>query len=158
MSYVFQATTNRQRKRNGSHSNFYHPLLLPSPPQTKTAENYLNSPEFAVINCLSSVCATLHSMIKTSNSRNCQQKTIYHSLNISNKTAQEIFCDYLEWKAFYWKRFVFFGSLPWPPTVDKTSSLSCFKCNCSRSHCFRALTGFISKLIFSSNTLTIYLT
>lgn len=127
------------------------------PPLTKNNKIIWTCP-FAVINCVSGVCATLHFMIKISNSRNCQQKIVYQSLNISNKPVQGIFCDYLELKAFYWKRFVFFGSLPWPPTVDKTSSQSCLKCNCGRSRCFRALTGFISKLIFSSNTLVIFLT
>lgn len=144
------------KKKNSLHCNFCQFLL---PPLKKIIENYLNlAEEFAVINCLSGMCAVLQFMIQISDSRNCQQKIIYQSLNISNKRVQEIFCNYLELKAYYWKRFVFFGSLPWLPTVDKTSSLSCLKCNCDRSCCFRALTGFIYKLIFSSNALTLHLT
>lgn len=112
--------------------------------------------QFAVINCVSGVCATLHFMIKISNSRNCQQKIVYQSLNISNKPVQGYSVTTWNWESILLKKVCFL----WQPSMTsyrwQTSSQSCLKCNCGRSRCFRALTGFISKLIFSMNTLSWY--
>lgn len=61
-------------------------------------------------------------------SRNSQYETIYRSINITNKMALKDILWLPKTECILLKiSLFFFGSHPWPPTVDKTSSNSCLK-------------------------------
>lgn len=109
------------------------------------------------------VFAPAHVTIKISVSRNCQYKTIYQTLNISNKTVQEDILWLLRTESILLKKALFYlAAIHDLLLLTKLAAIPIWVYQkmilLSRSCCIRAFTGFISKLIFSSNILTIHLT
>lgn len=95
-------------------------------------------------------------------SRNSQYETIYQSVNITNKMALKDILWLPKTECILLKISLFFLAVIHDLLLlTKLAAIPVWSIPddpAQQNYCFRAFRGFISKLIFSSNTLTIHLT